>query len=243
MKKILSFIICITISVSLLTLSSFAAPEFTMKDAEKLVADLEEIADILLEGRIDEFTTLEKVPDEIAFKVVKPESSSIKYTIDNYPNKGHIYYTSGQYKSPEYWIERLNTFLTSEYTAEHFSEILDGGITYCDGEIFVIDGFAVQSSAGYDTFDDLKNKKITQNGDTAYLEFLDELPYDRGYVERKIEFKYTENGWRISGGNGADAVFGISKNPNTADAGAVLTICLFTSILGMCIALSKKKRI
>lgn len=241
MKKILSVIICISIFVSSLMLPSFATPEFTMKDAEKLVADLEEIADILLEGQINEFTTFEEVTDEIAFKVINLHQPG-RYTIDNYP-KGGIYYTAEQCKSSEYWIERLNTFLTSEYTAEHFSEILDGGITYCDGEIFVIDGFAVQSTAGYDTFDDLKNKKITQNGDTAYLEFLYELPYDRGYVERKIEFKYTESGWRISGGNGADAVFGISKNPNTADAGSVLTICLFTSILGMCIALSKKKRI
>lgn len=241
MKKILSVIICISIFVSSLMLPSFAAPEFTMKDAEKLVADLEEIADILLEGQINEFTTFEEAPAEVALKVVNLHEPG-RYTIDNYP-KFHVYYTAEQYKSPEYWIERLNTFLTSEYTAEHFSEILDGGITYCDGEIFIINGFAVQSTAGYDTFDDLKNKKITQSGNTAYLEFLYELPYDRGYVERKIEFKYTESGWRISGGNGADAVFGISKNPNTADAGAVLTICLFTSILGMCIALSKKKRI
>lgn len=243
MKKILSFIICFSMTVSLLVLPSFAAPEFTIKDAEKLVADLEEIADILWEGRIDEFTTLEKVPDEIAFKVVKPESSSIKYTIDNYPNKGYIYYTSGQYKSPEYWIERLNTFLTSEYTAEHFSEILDGGITYCDGEMFACDGFVVQSTAGYDTFDELKNKKITQDGDTACLEFLHELPYDRGYVERKIEFAYTENGWRISGGNGVDDVLRIATNPNTSDIGTVISVCLFTSMLGMGITLGKKRRI
>ncbi len=241
MKKILSFIICFSMTVSLLVLPSFAAPEFTMEDAEQLISSLEEIADILWEGHVDEFAAPNEVPADVAVNVMNSIHPG-QYTVDKYRNLG-VYYPAEQYKTPEYWKGKLNTFLTAEYTEKNFAEILDGGIVYYDGEIYVRTGVAVQSSAGYDTFDELKNKKITQDGDTACLEFLHELPYDRGDVKRKIKFAYTENGWRISGGDGVDDVLGIATNPNTSDIGTVISVCLFTSMLCMGITLGKKKRI
>ncbi len=236
MKRILSFIICFAVSASLTAISSFATPEFTMDDAESLIGLLEETADILFEGNVDEFKTSDEIPTDEAVKVLNSISPN-QYNVDDHG----IYYPAEQYKAPEYWKEKLGAFLTSDYIEENFEKIFDSGIIYHDGKIYVRTGFAVQSSAGYDSFSELKNKKITSNGDKALLSFTQDLPFSGGTVERSIEFRYTENGWRIAGGTGADSVLGIGTNPNTSDIVIIPAVCLLVSMLGIGMTLSKKR--
>ena len=169
MKKLLSIIICVTVLTSVLSLFPSAAAEFTMNDAEALIFMLEEHERIFYCGAVDEFLA-DEVPVDEGLKVMNYISPG-HYSEENYPSD-HLYYSFGGYKTPEYWKECLQTFLAPEYVEENFEEILKGGITLYDGEIYVRTGVVRQTYFCDVKVEDFKNKKLTVNGNEAVYTFL-----------------------------------------------------------------------
>jgi hypothetical protein len=57
-----------------------------------------------------------------------------------------------------------------------------------------------------------------------------------------IDFEYTENGWRISGGDATKAFLKFSwKNPETGDGVTVIIACLAVSMLGVGLTVKKRR--
>ncbi len=208
MKKLLSIIICVTVLTSVLSLFPSAAAEFTMNDAEALIFMLEEHERIFYCGAVDEFLA-DEVPVDEGLKVMNYISPG-HYSKENYPSD-HLYYSFGEYKTPEYWKERLQKFLAPEYVEENFEEILKGGITLYDGGIYVRTGVVRQTYFCDVKIKDFKNKKLTVNGNEAVYTFL----RSENEKMRSVEFKCADGIWRVSGGSATSAYLDL-PDPDTA---------------------------
>lgn len=212
MKKLLSVIICFAVLASSLALFPSAAAEFTMDDAKSLVESLAEYGRIFSCGNVGEFYidkdgNVSNPPMDTALALLR--SIEPDYEWEEHMVEGHVRNAIGEYSSPEYWRNKLTKILTDEYVDENFGKIFDEGIAYYDGKVYVRCGVVGQNHISEESFDDFEDKNLTVNGDTAQLTCLYELPFQFGKTKIKFEFKYTEAGWRISGGTGTNGYFGV----------------------------------
>ena len=61
-------------------------------------------------------------------------------------------------------------------------------------------------------------------------------------LDYEEDFEYTENGWRISGGDALQAFLSPNhRNPDTSDNGIVIVVCATVALVGIALTANKRR--
>ncbi len=227
MKKLLCLVTCFTVMLSAFSIASYADKEITLEEATVLVKGLSEIHDMLFHDKgIDVVNGY--ADDELNKElndVFSRESVNFLLPIDGY-------------KSVSDWERYFKSFLTDEYVSTH--NMFIGGLYAHEGKVYI--GEAHSSAPCYPVIndDDIGSAVRLVDGNTVMVTAL----YDyENTCEYEVDFEYTENGWRISGGDAVHQFLKvIPKNPETADSVTPVIICLLVSYIGVGVMLKKRRR-
>ena len=248
MKKILSIVICSVLLLSLFATTSLATPKITLDEAEDLIRQMVDykytvLGEINLDGNkyiidIDEFRGA-PVADKAVLNALRKETG-----IDE-SHVGIIFYElQGEYGKASFWFDRLRNFLTDEYVEENLK--LDCALVQVGENVYTL------TSAGYAMAPDYPNATYGKSISEC-ITFIDddtvmfEASYGYEDTKRQIDFEYTENGWRISGGEGAKSFLcyawknSNAQNPETGDGVTAIVACLAVSLLGVGITVKKRR--
>lgn len=196
MKKIISLILCITLFSPLFLIFANAETAITKTEAAELITKMADfhymLAGLGEENCIERFDSTEVTDKETFDRLL--EKSGL------YPSEYLVFRLyDGEYGKASFWYDYVGEFLTEDYVKKNIE--FNWAIFELDNKMYRVDapfyatapGFPVLISDGTPLEDHIK---IVDN-DTVLLEgFFD----DRQWMP--VDFEYTENGWRISGGEG-----------------------------------------
>lgn len=196
MKKIISLILCITLFSPLFLIFANADTAITKTEAAELITKMADfhymLAGLGEENCIERFDSTEVTDKETFDRLL--EKSGL------YPSEYLVFRLyDGEYGKASFWYDYVGEFLTEDYVKKNIE--FNWAIFELDNKMYRVDapfyatapGFPVLISDGTPLEDHIK---IVDN-DTVLLEgFFD----DRQWMP--VDFEYTENGWRISGGEG-----------------------------------------
>ncbi len=246
MKKLLSIVICSVLLLSLFAMTSLATPKITLDEAEDLIRQMVDykytvLGDIKDSEYIIDIQNFrgEPVTDKAVLKALRKETG-----IDE-SHVGIIFYElQGEYGKASFWFDRLRNFLTDKYVEENLK--LDYALVQVGENAYTVSSIAYDLAPGYPTL--AYGKSISDcitfiDDDTVMFE----ASYNDEDTKRQIDFEYTENGWRISGGKGAKSFLRYAwknsnvQNPETGDGVTVIIACLAVSMLGVGLTVKKRR--
>ncbi len=244
MKKILSLIICSVMILSFYSLAPSAVPVLTLDEAEDLIRQMADF-ETTVTGDFSEskyhivigYLHGDTVTDTEILKKLRKQKG-----LDENDDRLEFYELRDEYGTASFWFDRLKNFLTDEYVEEHIA--LRRSLLQLGDNVYTLDGAGY---VGAPDFPALKGGKTIKeciafiDDDTVILE----AEYG-GYTKRQINFEYTENGWRISGGDGTQEFLRTVykdeiQNPETNDGLTAIIICLAMSALGICVTLGERR--
>ncbi len=238
MKKILSVIVCFVILSFTFTFTSAATAELTLNEAESLIRQLTDFKYTALGSNIEEITG-NPVTDKAVIKELREKTG-----IDESNDGIKFYEINGEQGKASFWFEHLKSFLTDEYVNENIE--LRHALIQVGENVYTPTSVAYAIAPSYP---DVKYGKTIKecitfvDGDTVIFE----ANYGYEDTRRQIDFEYTENGWRISGGDGAKSFLSYTwknnnaENPETGDIVIPTLVCIIISTLGMCVTFGKRK--
>lgn len=165
------------------------------------------------------------------------------HEISRLPDYMRFYKLDGEYGKASFWFDRLKKFLTDEYIDENL--MLTRTLWQIGDDVYTPEGIGYASAPNFPYMHDDIGKCITKiDNDTVLLE-----AEFHGYEPTKyrIDFEYTENGWRISGGEGAKRFLGrmykeyYQENPETGDDAVIITVCMTVSVIGIAYGVNKRR--
>ncbi len=242
MRKILSIIICSVLLLSLFAMTSLATPKITLDEAEELIRQM-----VAFKGTITSDGELELnyiVVSELPATLVTDEA-----LLKQLHEKSHLrdyikfYKLDGEYGKASFWYDHMKKFLTEEYIDENL--MLARTLWQIGDNVYTPDGigYAVAPNYPYLTDKGIRESITLVDDDTVIFEAL----YAGDGTKYEIDFEYTENGWRISDGQGARKFLGAvwkdayAQNPETGDGVTVIIACLAVSMLGVGITVKKRR--
>lgn len=241
MKKRILLLICfVLISFSLLNISPLAEQAITKSEAKELITKLEGFHLILRETsgdiNVDKLGGTEVTDKETFDRLLK----LIRFE----PNDDLVFYLlDGDYGKPSFWYDHIGKFLTDDYIQNNVQ--FNWAIFMLDDKMYRVDslfywGPVVPSLIPESSLDECI--KVVDS-DTVLLK-ADYMNQEQKWLP--IDFEYTENGWRISGGEGAEqfmyfASVRDTENPETGDGVTVIIACLALSLLGVGLTVKKRR--
>ena len=221
MKKIISLILCITLFSPLFLIFANAETAITKTEAAELITKMADFHYMLVglddEGCISKLPGVEVTDKDLYEQLVKISG--------HYPSENLVFFLGGgEYGELSYWHDRLGEFLTEDYVKKNIE--FNWAIFELDNKMYRVDapfyatapGFPVLISDGAPLEDHIK---IVDN-DTVLLEgFFD----DRQWMP--VYFEYTENGWRISGGEGTKRFMRFASHSITRTEAANLITAMY----------------
>ena len=229
MYKILSLILSVTIFVSMFSIASFAGEKITKEEAEALIDSMQKTVGIY-NGDISEY-------------VDSAVSDELNAELNRHFNVSHIkfYLPKEEYRTVEWWKENyLGSIFTEEFISQN--ELFKEGLKNYNGDVYLCEGYA--SAPGYPLLDnDYKSNILISSDATAmvkvhgYFDGTDDVQMKNVAVN----FEYTDNGWRISGGEAVVSILHLYDNPQTSDNAPFITVCMLVSILGVSVTLKKRR--
>ena len=267
MKRLLSLFLCITLFSPLLLISASAEQAITKTEAAELIVKMERFHKGLVylihdesEGIVIQQLKRTKVEDEDLYnRLVKASVHGDRYADHPWLD---FYLLDGEYGKLSFWHEYMGEFLTEDYIQKNIE--FNFAIIQLDDKVYSVDaifyavvpGFPIlinedqQKDILVETEDHIK---IVDN-DTVLLEAHydrdsrnEDKSQSRGWLE--VDFEYTEDGWRISGGEATDDFTRFcplrenDANPETGDGVTVIIACLAVSMLGVGITVKKRRNI
>ena len=242
MKKIFSIIICSALLLAVFATSSFANPKITLDEAEDLIRQMVAFKGTITSDGEEElnYIVVSELPatlvtDEALLKQLHEKSRLSDYI--------EFYKLDGEYGKASFWYDHMKKFLTDEYIDENL--MLARTLWQIGDNVYTPDGigYAVAPNYPYLTDKGIRESITLVDDDTVIFEAI----YADEDTKNEIDFEYTENGWRISGGEGAREFLGAvwadsyEQNPETADSATSVIICLIVSLIGIGIMLKKSR--
>lgn len=242
MKKRILLLICfVFISFSLLNISPLAEQAITKSEAKELITKMngfhltlrERCGDIDVDKlggtEVTDKETFDRLLELIRFE---PNDDLVFYLLD------------GDYGKPSFWYDHIGKFLTDDYIQNNVQ--FNWAIFMLDDKMYRVDslfycgGPPVPSLIPESSLDECI--KVVDS-DTVLLK-ADYMNQEQKWLP--IDFEYTENGWRISGGEGTEQFmyFASAKeneNPETGDGVTVIITCVAVSLLGVGATVKKRR--
>ncbi len=247
MKKILSLIIFSALLLTVFPITPSAVPELTLKEAEDLIRQMVDFKYTVLGDVRNNSKYMIDIPSfqgaQVDDKAVLKEIRK-KTGIDESNDDIFFYELEGEYGKASFWFDRLRNFLTDEYVEKNLQ--LDFALIQVGENVYT------PTSVAYAIAPDFPNltygKSISEcitiiDDDTVMFE----ASYEYENSKQQIDFEYTENGWRISGGEGAKSFlryawrYNNTDNPETSDGVTPIIVCLVSSALGIIITLKRRR--
>ncbi len=242
MKRLTALFLCITLfSASFLT-GVNAEPAITKDEAAKLVQSMhnfhKSICDTTGDMNILEFSRTEVTDDKTHKRLcqVRPYEE---------PDYLVFYLLDGDYGKLSFWHQYIGQFLTDNYIKDNVK--LNWSLIELDGKVYCVDGpfyFATPALPGLISDGKPLEDRITLvDNDTVLLE-----AYFDGFEPTKYEvnFEYTDNGWRICGGEATKKFMRYlpledTVNPETSNSVTPVIIYLIVSSIGVGVMLKKRR--
>ncbi len=241
MKRLISLFICVTLFSPLLLISASAEQAITKSEAAELITKMNGFHLILRSTsgdiNVEELGGTEVTDKETLDRLLK----LIRFE----PNDDLVFYLlDGDYGKPSFWYDHIGKFLTDDYIQNNVQ--FNWAIFMLDNKMYRVDslfywgGPVVPHLIPESSLDEC----ITVvDSDTVLLK-ADYMNLEQKWLP--IDFEYTENGWRISGGEGAEqfmyfASVKENENPETADSITPVIACLAVSLLGVGLTVKKRR--
>jgi hypothetical protein len=163
-----------------------------------------------------------------------------------------FYLLDGEYGKLSFWHQYIGEFLTEDYIKNNIK--LYWSLIELDDKVYCVDGpfyLATPALPGFIADGKSLEEHIRiVDSDTVLLEALYDGvsdAYELGHW-MEVDFEYTENGWRISGGEGAEQFMRFAsvrdiENPETGDCVTLIIACLAVSMLGVGLTVKKHRHL
>ncbi len=242
MKKIISLILCIALFSPLFLISANADMAITKSEAAELIDEMykfkkhtihTDTGDVFLGSLPSTPITDEAVYESLC------EIFNYKFEIELFS------LLDGEYGKLSFWHEYIKKFMSDDYVENNLD--LHHGLIELDDKVYTIDPACYLGAPDFPRLCGcdlpLEDHITLIDNDTVLLE----AHFD-GYEPTKyrIDFEYTENGWRISGGAGVERFMaGFVKyevqNPETGDDAVIITVCMTMLVLGIAYGVNKRR--
>ena len=261
MKKFVSLLMCCVFAISAFAVFPQADEAITKSEAAELIVKMERfhrsLAHLMTdssEGIVIWQLECTEVEDEELYNRLLQAS---RYNEDP---ELFFYLLDGEYGKLSFWHEYMGEFLTEDYIQKNiefnFAIIQLDDKVYCvDGVFYAIaPGFPVLINEGQqkDIFAATEDHIKIVDNDTVLLDArysgdsgIEDRFQSRGWLE--VDFEYTENGWRISGGKATEDFTRLcslrdnTANPDTSDNGIVIVVCATVALVGIALTANKRR--
>ncbi len=244
-NRILVFVCFVFISVSLLIIAPAAEQTITINEAKELIIKMTDFENAVV-GDSSISTTgydLYDLPSTIVTDIDLHRRVREKMGIaETRFEKVEIRRFDGEYGKASYWNEYFKSFFTEQYVEEELK--IPRPITQLDGAVYTVEKAFYISTPGLPSL--IPEKSVEEcitivDNDTVLFEAFYESYDGQAYV---IDFEYTNNGWRISGGEGTEKwmhrINQYGENPETGDSVTPIVMCLLVSSIGISVMLKKR---
>ncbi len=241
MKRLLSLFLCITLFSPLLLISVSAEQAITKSEAAELITKMNGFH-LTLRARTGDID-LDKLGGT---EVTDKETFNRLLNLFRFepPDDLVFYLLDGDYGKPSFWYDHIGKFLTDDYIQNNVQ--FNWAIFMLDDKMYRVDsqfyegGPPVPRLISESTLDECI--KVVDS-DTVLLK-ADYMNQEQKWLP--IDFEYTENGWRISGGKATEqfmyfASVRDTENPETGDGVTVIIACLAVSMLGVGAVIKKRR--
>lgn len=244
MKKRILLLICfVFISFALLHISPMAEQAITISEAKELIIKMTDFENAVIGDSTISATgyDLDDLPSTLVTDSDLQKRVREKMGISE--TNAEIRRFDGEYGKASYWNEYFQTFFTKQYIESELK--IPRAITQLDGAVYTVEKAFYINTPGLPSL--MSEKPIEDcitivDNDTVLFEAAYESYDGEAYA---VDFEYTPNGWRISGGEGTEKwMYKINKygvNPETGDGVTVIIACLAVSLLGVGITVKKRR--
>ena len=265
MKKIVSLLMCCVFAISAFAVFPQADEAITKSEAVELIVKMERFHKMLVylisdesEGMVIQQLERTKVEDEELYnRLVEASVHGDRFA-------GHpwldFYLLDGEYGKLSFWHEYMGEFLTEDYIQKNIE--FNFAIIQLDDKVYSVDaifysvvpGFPVLIDEGQqkDIFAETEDHIKIVDNDTVLLEArysinsgIEDKTQSIGWLE--VDFEYTENGWRISGGKATEDFTSFCQlqdntaNPDTSDNGVVIVVCATAALVSIALTANKRR--
>ncbi len=245
MKKFVSLLMCCVFAISAFAVFPQADEAITVEKAVPLIKKMVELEGILTSDVYtpEYWQRLDKIPqtdvsDDALLQKLREKATNKKMSDSITFSK-----FDGEYGDISYWNDSLKTFLTDDFVEEKIDYVW--AILEVDGAAYTYDDAAYATAPG-------RPNLITEKPIEEYITIVDndtvlfESSYESFDGEKyEIDFEYTENGWRISGGDATEKwlhhLIPDSTNPDTSDNGIVIVVCATAALVGIALTVNKRR--
>ncbi len=246
MKRLISLFLCVTLFSPLLLISANAEQSITKTEAAELIDKMYKFKETIGGTNTDIFLgslprTL--VTDQAVYKQICEKLYSGRY----YPEMELFSLPDGEYGTLSFWHDHIKKFMTDSYVENNV--VLHFGLIELGDKVYMADPVAYMEVPGFPHLCGcdlpLEDHITLVDNDTVLLE-ADYRNMDQEGRFKEVDFEYTENGWRISGGEATEqfmyrASVRNTENPETGDSVTPVIVCLLISILGVGITVKKRR--
>ena len=241
MKKIVSLLMCCVFAISAFAVFPQADEAITVEEAKELIIKMTDFENAVVgDSSVSETGyVLDDLPSTPVTDVELQKRVKAKMNLPLHEDI-EMRRFDGEYGKASYWNEYFRTFFTDKYVDEELK--IPRPITQLDGAVYTVDTALYISTPGFPSL--IAEKPIEEcitlvDEDTVLFEAVYES-YDGEKYE--IDFEYTENGWRISGGDALQAFLSPNhRNPDTSDNGIVIVVCATVALVGIALTANKRR--
>ena len=244
MKKFVSLLMCCVFAVAAFAVFPQAKRAITVEEAKELIIKMTDFENAVVGGSsvLETGYVLDDLPSTPVTDVELQKRVKAKMNLPLHEDI-EIRRFDGEYGKASYWNEYFRTFFTDKYVDEELK--IPRPITQLDGAVYTVDTALYISTPGFPSL--IAEKPIEEcitlvDEDTVLFEAVYES-YDGEKYE--IDFEYTENGWRISGGGATEKwmsnIIRYGTNPDTSDNVIVIVVCATAALLGIALTANKKR--
>ncbi len=242
MKRLTALFLCITLFSALLLTGANAEPAITKAEAATLIEKMngyhKTLSDTNGDINIHDLNGTEVTDKETYDRLFKLSGLS--------PSDDLIFYLlDGDYGTPSFWYDHIGQFLTDDYIRNNVR--FNWAIFMLDDKIYRVDSLFFEVTPGLPGLisdgKPIEDRITLIDNDTVLLEAY----YKKdGLTKYEVDFEYTDNGWRICGGEATEqfmyyAIAHDNTNPETADSATSVIVCLLASSFGVSVILKKRR--
>ena len=149
-------------------------------------------------------------------------------------------YPVEELKTVDGWREYFSEFMVQDFFDK--IDFFGNCLIEDNGNVYIIEGAGV--APYYPVYDSKKIEDCIRVVDNDTVAFSAKYEWENVY-EKMIDFEYTENGWRISGGDATKAFLKFSwknpANPDTSDNIIVIVVCATAALVIIALTANKKR--
>ena len=244
MKKIVSLLMCCVFSISAFAVFPQAKRSITVDEAEVLIRQMADYNETMRGDMTQEEYHISI--DSLPATVVTDEELLIRlHKAARYEREHNItfYKLDGDYGKPSFWYDHARRFLTDEYVDEHIE--LKRALVQIGQDVYTYDSAYYMGAPTYpilQTRPTLKEHITIVDEDTVMIDVFYNTYATT--IPMQLDFEYTENGWKICGGDAARAFLGSktnTQNPDTSDNIIVIVVCATAALVGIALTANKRR--